>query len=224
MGRQMMQYENKCQWTACPVPTPCVMKNATVPEGKRCKRRPVGGWAGLGKGLTEAECQLACIAEDACVFAVYKSEDGKCSYFLECSEYKDQAGFVIWEKTCEDELTPNPACAPLCEKVDLSAGGEGCDYLSKFPKLCDQAYEKEGSSVTPCRAAADACRKATSDVLNCPKLIEQCAGEVSLSEIGSRADLHREGKTEGGHNSAKWRFDKWRALIQTGQMVWRVDL
>merc|ERR1712157_440100 len=125
--RQMMQYENKCQWTACPaptpgpspeptvapspVPTPCVMKNATVPEGKRCKRRPVGGWAGLGKGLTEAECQLACIAEDACVFAVYKSQGQKCSYFQECNEYKNQAGFVIWEKACADELPPNPACA-----------------------------------------------------------------------------------------------------------------
>merc|ERR1712176_426533 len=100
------------------------------------------GWAGLGKGLTEAECQLACIAEDACVFAVYKSKDRSCAYFRECSKFKKNNGLVI------------------CEKTDLSAGGEGCDYLSKFPKLCDRAYVKEGSSVTPCRSAADQCRKA----------------------------------------------------------------
>merc|ERR1719330_1183718 len=237
--RQMMQYENKCQWTACPdptpmptpeptlapspAPTPCVMENAAVPEGKRCKGRPVSGWSGLGKDLTQAECQMACIADDACVFAVYRTEDRKCSYFLECSEYKNQAGFIIWEKTCEDELTPNPSCAPFCENADLSAGGEGCDYLSKFPKLCNQACVTEGSSVTPCRAAADACREATPDTLNCPRFNEQCSGEVSLSEIGSHAG-EREEKPKGGHKLAKWSFDKWRALIQTGQMVGRVDL
>merc|ERR1712060_29060 len=123
------------------------------------------------------------MGEDACVFAVYKTQKRSCAYFQECNKYKNQAGFVIWEKTCEDELPPNPACAPFCEEVDLSAGGEGCDYLSKFPKLCDQAYVKEGSSVTPCRAVPDACHKATPDVLNCPKLNEQCAGDASLSEI-----------------------------------------
>merc|ERR1719189_2374923 len=72
-----------------------MMESATVPAGKRCKGRPVNGWAGLGKGLTKAECQVACIAEDACVFAVYKSEGKKCSYFRECSEYRNQAGFVF---------------------------------------------------------------------------------------------------------------------------------
>merc|ERR1719330_1174393 len=250
--RQMMQYENKCQWTACPDPTPvpspeptvaptpvptprqdptaapspaptqCVMETATVPEGKRCKGKPVGGWEGLGKGLTEAECQQACIAEDGCVFAVYKSAKKSCAYFQECSKYKRQAGFVIWEKRCEDGRPPNPACAPLCEMSDLSAGGESCDYPSKFPKLCDRAYVREGSSVTPCRAAADACRKATSGVLRCPNLIEQCAGEASLSQIGSHAGLQREDESEGGHQFAKWRVDNGHALIQTGQRVWHV--
>lgn len=250
----MMQYENKCLWTACadptpvpspeptaapspvppppqeptaapsPAPTQCAMKNSTVPEGKRCKGKPVGGWSGLGKGLTEAECQLACIAEDACVFAVHRSKGRSCGYFEECSKYKRGEGFVIWEKKCEDELPPNPACAPLCEKVDLSAGGEGCQYLSKFPKLCEQAYVKEGSSVTPCLAAADACRQATSDALTCPQLNEQCAGEVSLAEIGNHPGVQRAEKSEGGHKPAKWRFDSGRALIQTGQAVLRVDL
>lgn len=248
--RFMMQYESKCQWTACPDPTPvpspeptaapsaaptpspepttapspvptqCVMKNATVPEGKRCKGRPIGGWAGLGRGLTEAECQLACIAKDACAYAVYKSKDKTCAYFQQCRKYRKQSGLVIWEKMCP----PNPACATLCEKADLSAGGEGCDYLSKFPKLCDRAYVKEGSSVTPCRSAADECRKAASDVLSCPNLNDQCAGKVSLSEIGSHEGLQREEKPEGVLKLARRRFDKWRALIQTRQTVLRVDL
>jgi len=120
-----------------PVPTQCIMEKATVPEG--CKEGPVDGWAGLGLGLTEEECQLACIEEDACVLAVYKSQEKSCAYFRECSKFKNQAGFVMWQKKCEDgdaKFFPGEGrgyaqskafCAAknkrICNKDDICPGG-----------------------------------------------------------------------------------------------------
>jgi len=242
--QQMMQYEKKCQWTSCPVPRPtpaptfaptaqptssptpppsptpqpCRMEDATVPAGKRCKGKPVGGWGSLGKGLTADECKQACVAEDSCNFAAYKQ--GTCSHFKVCKKHKRQAGFTVWRKDCEAGPSPNPACIALCDLVDLTAGGETCDFLSRFPALCNQTRVRDGTAITPCRATSTACLRNTWDSLQCPRFDEQCAGPLGLSEQGS---LTVSSPLEG-RRLTKWRFNKWRALIQTSQSVWRKEL
>lgn len=244
----MMQYEKKCQWKSCPTPTPapttmpttaptaqptlaptqppsptptpCQMVDAAVPTGRRCKGKPAGGWGKLGKGLTPDECQQACLAEASCKFAAYKQ--GVCSNFGVCKKTKKQAGFTIWRRTCDADPSPNPACLPLCEKVDLTVGGEACDYLSKFPVLCNQTRVRDGNTISPCRATSTSCVKSTWDALECPMFDAQCSSQASLSELASHrshGDLEEKGRV-----LTKWRFNKWRALVQITQSVRRMEL
>jgi len=242
--QQMMQYEKKCQWTSCPsprptpaptstptaeptaapmpppspAPVPCRMQLAAIPAGQRCKGKPVGGWGSLGKGLTADECKQACLAEDSCNFATYKK--GTCSQFEACKGQKRQAGVTVWRKDCDTSPSPNPACAVLCELVDLTAGGETCDYLSVFPTLCNQTRVRDGIAITPCRATSTACLQNTWDSIQCPRFDEQCAGRLALAE---QASLTVAAPPEG-RTLTKWRFNKWRALVQTSQSVWRKEL
>jgi len=235
----MMQFENKCRWTSCPVPRPtpaptsapttmaptpspapqpCRLVEAGVPAGKRCKGKPVGGWGGLGKGLTKDECQQACLAEETCKFATYKQ--GVCSKFKTCNKHKKQAGFAVWRKECDAGPSPNPACAALCGLVDLTVAGKTCDYLSMFPTLCNQTHVREGTAITPCRASATSCLKDNLASLQCPQFEEQCASRIGLLEQASR----KVSSPPEGHTLTKWRFNKWRSLIQTSQSVQRMEL
>merc|ERR1712032_1184565 len=112
--QQIMQYENKCQWAECHDTTPMPstdlptttlvtpgthMTLADIPHGYRCKGAPLSGWGGLGSELSPQQCQDACLADPQCMFAVYKTGNGKCSSFRHCSDHLLQAGFVVWEKT-----------------------------------------------------------------------------------------------------------------------------
>lgn len=255
--RQMMMYENKCQWTSCPDPLPtpaptlaptlqptpspapatprpsptpalCSMMDAAVPEGKRCKGKPVGGWGKLGVGVTAEACQQACIALQTCVFAVYKQ--GRCSHFRKCAKFKKQAGFSVWKKVCNDTPQPNPACLAHCGKTDLSAGGEDCSYLSRFPVLCNQTFTKDGSTVTPCHMASSVCEQQEARALDCPGFEDQCKGSLSLISRASEGDsaLHAQSADreviDRGLTPTKWRFNKWRALLQTSQSMHRREL
>lgn len=203
-----------------PTPTPCNMVDAGVPAGRRCKGKPVGGWGKLGTDLSASECQEACLADASCNFAVYKQ--GMCSNFKVCKKTRKQAGFMIWRKSCDADPSPNPACIPLCEKVDLTVGGESCDYLSKFPALCNQTRVRAGNAVSPCRATSTGCFKSISDTLECPNFDAQCSSQASLSELASKRS-HREVEAQG-RAFTKWRFNKWRALVQVTQMVRRAEL
>merc|ERR1712194_16853 len=104
--------------------------------------------------------------------------------------------------------------------VDLTAGGETCDYLSMFPTLCNQTSVRDGIAITPCRATSTACLQNTWDSLQCPRFDEQCAGRVALAE---QASLTVTSPPEG-RTLTKWRFNKWRSLVQTSQSVRRQEL
>jgi len=233
-------YENKCQWTSCPdpVPTPaptqltvsptpapsppCKMIEAQVPAGKRCKGKPVGGWGELGKGMSARDCQQACTKEESCTFAVHKK--GVCSHFRKCDKFKTQAGFSVWKKACDATPTPNPACLVLCGKADLTAGGETCGYLSRFPTLCNQTLVRDGNTITPCSAGSSACEPSLARALECPGFSEQCTTVSLVSEVRQDADVNRMQSTEQHVGLTKWRFNKWRALLQTSQSVIRMEL
>merc|ERR1712129_694406 len=96
---------------------------------------------------------------------------------------------------------------------DLTAGGETCDYLSMFPTLCNQTSVRDGIAITPCRATSTACLQNTWDSLQCPS-------RVALAE---QASLTVTSPPEGG-TLTKWRFNKWRSLVQTSQSVRRQEL
>jgi len=182
----------------------------------------MGGWGGLGKGLTADDCQQACLAEVTCKFATYKQ--GTCSQFKACEKHKKQAGLTVWSKECDDGSSPNPACAALCDLVDLTEGGKTCDYLSRFPTLCNQTRVRDGTVVTPCRAASTGCLKNT-ESSQCPNFDEQCASRVGLAQ---EASLTSPSAPET-RMLTKWRFNKWRSniwrsLIQTSQSVGRKEL
>merc|ERR1711923_390521 len=82
-------------------------------------------------------------------------KQGTCSHFKACKKHRRQAGFTVWRKDCDaDPSPPNPACIALCDLVDLSAGGETCDFLSRFPVLCNRTRVTEGTVITPCRATS----------------------------------------------------------------------
>jgi len=204
--------------TPNPSPT-CKMIDAQVPVGKRCKGKPVGGWGELGKGMTEMECQQACTSLESCVFAVHKQ--GMCSHFRRCNKFKKQAGFSVWEKTCDVSPSPNPACAALCGRADLTAGGETCNYLSRFPTLCNQTLVRDGSIVTPCHAASSACEPRLDSALECPGFGEQCTA-VSLVSAVRHVTSKQSAQQHAG--LTKWRFNKWRALLQTSQSLLRMEL
>lgn len=249
--KQMMSSENKCRWNSCPdpVPTPaptlapmaqptpapatprpsptpslsCSMKDASVPEGKRCRGKPVGGWGKLGVGVTAEACKQSCIALQTCKFAVFKQ--GKCSYFKKCDKYKKQQGFSIWKKVCDQGPVPNRACQSLCAKTDLTAGAVTCSYLSSFPKLCNLTYIREGSAITPCQPTSSSCTSEEVDALDCPRFEEQCTGALSLVKRASHRDpAPRHQKSIDTVGLAKWRFNKWQALVQTSQIVSRWEL
>lgn len=73
-----------------------------MPEGKRCKGKPVsvGGkkWGNLGKGLSPEACRAACLQEDLCAFAVLRASKGVCSAFASCDKFQGKKGFQVWQK------------------------------------------------------------------------------------------------------------------------------
>lgn len=133
------------------------------------------------------ECQRACLGEPACIFAMYKTQSRKCSYYEVCTEYQRQAGFVTWEKECDnpepphpnpEPPQPNPACAAHCSRVDIKVQGVTCGYFSKFPRFCEQTLLKQGNEITLCQSTGAACEEG--DVMLCP-------GYEELCEAGSSA-------------------------------------
>merc|ERR1712224_966201 len=77
------------------------MGPSSLSAGERCIGTPDvrGGWAKLGKPLTAAECQVACLDDEDCKWAVFNSRNGACSGFSrsKCSETR-QTTMKIWEK------------------------------------------------------------------------------------------------------------------------------
>merc|ERR1712139_744251 len=94
-----------------------------------------GNWGNLGQGLTEQQCQDACLEQPLCNFATFHQANGHCSAFDSCDKgpkidkYKhgDKKGevksFVVWEKTEdkveeEEEHAPSPAPEPEEKKEE----------------------------------------------------------------------------------------------------------
>jgi len=77
------------------------MVEANGPEGQRCKGKPVrvGGkrWGNLGRSLSSEACRAACLQEDLCAFAVFRTSKGVCSAFASCATFQGK-GFMVWEK------------------------------------------------------------------------------------------------------------------------------
>jgi len=195
-----------------PAPTPqCRMESAGLLDGQRCAGKPPSGWGGLtgGSKVTAEQCKLACLQDDACSYAVYNAQNKKCSAFKKCKPGQ-QKKFETWKKSCDvgpepspvpsPEPTPdntpapspepNPACVVLCTRVDLSAQGEACAYLNKFPRLCEMTYVTSGSEVTPCQVHSAQCLPNPWNKLTCPGLSDQCKDESLL-------EMH-DGKRERG--------------------------
>jgi len=187
-----------------PAPIPqCRMESAGLLDGQRCGGKPFGGWGGLAQGrkVTAEECQAACLQDEACLHAVYSVKNQKCSSFKSCKPGQ-QKQFETWKKSCDvgpepspvpsPEPTPdrtpapspepNPACMSLCNKVDLSLQGEVCQYLDKFPRLCEMTYVMSDSEVTPCQSHNIKCLPNHRNKLTCPGFSDQCEGK-SLLEI-----------------------------------------
>jgi len=195
-----------------PPPTPqCRMEDAGLLDGQRCQGRPYSGWGGLtqGRKVTAEQCKSACLQDDTCLHAVYNPRSKKCSAFKTCKPGQQQQ-FETWRKSCDvvgpepspvpsPEPTPrpapspeepNPACSALCSKVDLSAQGEACAYLNRFPRLCEMTYVKLASEITQCQAHDAKCLPNPWSKLTCPGFRDQCNGESLL-------DIH-DGKREHG--------------------------
>jgi len=194
-----------------PAPIPqCRMESAGLFDGQRCAGKPFGGWGGLtqGRKVTAQECQAACLQDNACLHAVYSAKNKKCSSFKKCTPGQ-QKQFETWKKSCDvgpepspvpsPEPTPNstpapapepnPSCTAFCNKVDLSVQGEACQFLDKFPRLCEMTYVMSGSVVTPCQTHDGKCLPNHWNKLTCPGFSDQCEGE-SLLELHDRKRNH----------------------------------
>merc|ERR1712194_619620 len=100
-------------------------------------------------------------------------------------------GSLCGEETVMQAPSPNPACAVLCELVDLTAGGETCDYLSMFPTLCNQTRVRDGIAITPCRATSTACLQNTWDSLQCPDSTNSVPAGLHLQSRRASQSLRR---------------------------------
>ena len=93
-----------------PVMEPHIVGDAEL-SSTRCKGKPLTGWKGLGKKVSEAACQEACLASTPCAFAVWKQNKkkkdlGDCAEMSSCSgstTAKGKVFYKVWRKLVSSE-------------------------------------------------------------------------------------------------------------------------
>jgi len=170
-----------------PVPTPmfqCRMIPTAIPENTRCKGAPLSGWGGLTqrRSVSESECREACLAEDSCLFAVWKANNGRCSSFGACSAHQSQRGFEVWTKDCPTvppappPPTPAPSPAPVptpvpatdCQHWCLRAEVASCATLGEGS--CELSFFHKDGVVIPCSWLPCGCVADGKAMMTCPQL------------------------------------------------------
>jgi len=199
--RDWMSQQNKCRWNACPVPTtvpptlaptpapttsqapapmpspPCQMVPAGIPENSRCQGSPLSGWGGLtqGRRVSASECRQACLAEDTCLFSVWKARNRKCSSFGVCDNPKSQGGFEVWSKDCPT-MPPSPVPAPEptvppsdCQQWCSRTEASECSSVAEVS--CNESFMSRDGAVLPCSwRPSCGCQANVDDLMQCPNL------------------------------------------------------
>lgn len=213
MCKEWMSQQNKCNWNACPVPTPapptlvptpaptptpptpvptpspqCQMVPAGIPENTRCQGRPLSGWGGLtqGRKVSVSECSEACLADDSCLFAVWKERTKKCSSFGVCDAPKSQSGFKVFAKDCSTPPTPEPTPPPAdCQQFCAKSEVDECASLAE--ESCDEGFMLRDGAVLPCSWRPCGCQADADALMQCPHL------DCSAPPRGLQAKQVREG-------------------------------
>jgi len=191
--KEWMSQQNKCNWNVCPVPTPappttpapmptpptpvptpspqCQMVPAGIPENTRCQGRPLSGWGGLtqGRKVSVSECSEACLADDSCLFAVWKERTKKCSSFGVCDAPKSQSGFEVFAKDCSTPPTPEPTPPPAdCQQFCAKSEVDECASLTEAS--CDAGFMLRDGAVLPCGWRSCGCQANADALMQCPQL------------------------------------------------------
>jgi hypothetical protein len=121
-------------------------KEGTALSGRVCSGKPTGDgtWNGLGKGVSEAECQKACLSSRACAFAVWTKNQrrggrpagtrGDCAEMASCSSYDvSPRRFKVWKKTAvatvakAQERADEARAAPEVQAAEAQASARAAE-------------------------------------------------------------------------------------------------
>jgi len=209
--KRIIQYENKCSWTDCPMPTPSPFnptpappkptpappKPTNPPPAGRCER-----WCAANPHPKKCQWK-ACKACDTCGGGGGPTPAPPKPTPVPTNPPTPEPSQPPTPKPNVGCPTPAPkvGCARFCDMQDLVEGKKkNCKFLKKMETLCKRSYITRGNKVVPCELHPKKKTCIDSKKLEECDLQKVCA--ASLSQTGQSQDEDHESGEEGddGHD------------------------